>query len=119
MILENIKVSCNQTGKIIKASIDELSKETGEDLELTDIFDGNEVIYEAKDGKTYDVTIKNGLITGLFCMNFCSYTSTVIVLHLVLFWYTLTKTIKVLLVGHFTFSILKLKLILNLIGVSN
>lgn len=50
MILKNITVSCNQTGKIIKASIDELSKETGEDLELTDIFDDNEVIYEAKDG---------------------------------------------------------------------
>ena len=37
MILDNIKVSCNQMGKIIKASINELSKETGEDLELTDI----------------------------------------------------------------------------------
>ena len=67
-IIENIKVSCNQTGKIIKASIDELSKETSEDLELADIFDSNEVIYEAKDGKTYDVTIKNGSVTGLFCV---------------------------------------------------
>ena len=67
MILENIKVSCNQTGKKIKASIDELSKETGEDLEVTDIFDGNEM-------ERHDVTIKNGLIAGLFCMHFCSYT---------------------------------------------
>ncbi|XP_019859493.1 PREDICTED: uncharacterized protein LOC109587711 [Amphimedon queenslandica] len=54
---ENIKVSCNQTGKCFKVSIDELSKENGEDLNWKDLFDGNEVIYESKDGKTYDVKI--------------------------------------------------------------
>ena len=64
-ILDNIKVSCNQTGKLLKVSVDELSKENGEDLEIEDIYDGNQVIYEAKDGKTYNITI-NSALSGSF-----------------------------------------------------
>ena len=49
---------CNQTGKILQTSLHNLSKENGESLDIEDLFDGNTVLYEASDKKTYDVTIK-------------------------------------------------------------
>jgi hypothetical protein len=39
-------------------SVDQLSKENGEDLTVEDLVDGNNVLYEDSTGKTFDVTIK-------------------------------------------------------------
>ncbi|XP_019852416.1 PREDICTED: uncharacterized protein LOC109582206 [Amphimedon queenslandica] len=51
-----VKVKCCQSGKVFMASADKLTKEHGEDLSLSDIYDGNSVIYDAG-GKSYDVVI--------------------------------------------------------------
>ena len=39
-------------------SVDNLSKEGGESLEIEDIYKGSTVIYEDHKGKTFDVTIE-------------------------------------------------------------
>ena len=39
-------------------SVDNLSKEGGESLEIEDIYKGSTVIYEDYKGKTFDVTIE-------------------------------------------------------------
>ena len=57
-LLDKVRVMCNQTGKILQVSLDNLSKENGEDLWEKDLVDGQNVIYSASDGKSYDVTIK-------------------------------------------------------------
>lgn len=51
-------MKCNQSGRQLLVSIDNLSKEGGESLEIEDIFKGSTVIYEDHKGKTFDVTIQ-------------------------------------------------------------
>ena len=48
---------CNQTGKVLLATMAHLSKENGEPLGKDDIIDGKTVIYESSNGKTYYITI--------------------------------------------------------------
>jgi hypothetical protein len=55
-------VVCNQTARQLKVSVDQLSKENGEDLTVEDLVDGNNVLYEDSTGKTFDVTIKGVII---------------------------------------------------------
>lgn len=56
-----MKVSCNQTGKILTVALSALSYENGEPLRKEDIQYGKSVIYEGLDGKSYDVTINEGI----------------------------------------------------------
>ena len=56
-ILGKIKVSCNQTGRLLTLPLTKLSKETGESLTKNDLIEGSCVLFESSNGRTYDVTI--------------------------------------------------------------
>ena len=58
-------------GKAFFATLENLTNENGEELTVSDIFDGNNVIYECSDGKSYDVTIREA--SGISVWNNVSY----------------------------------------------
>ena len=59
--LGKIKVVCNQTGRMLNIPLSALSFKSGEALTPADIKDGECVIYKTVSGKTYDITINEGL----------------------------------------------------------